>query len=47
MMVNRSQLRLLVPLGIAMGLSLTGDSTMYAVLANQIDVLGITLGVVG
>ena len=47
MMVSRSQLRLLVPLGIAMGLSLTGDSTMYAVLANQIDVLGITLAVVG
>jgi MFS family permease len=47
MMVNRDQLRLLVPLGVAMGLSLTGDSTMYAVLANQIDVLGITLGVVG
>ena len=47
MMVNRSQLRVLVPLGIAMGLSLTGDSTMYAVLANQVDLLGITLGVVG
>jgi MFS family permease len=47
MMVSRSQLRLLVPLGIAMGLSLTGDSTMYAVLASQVDVLGISLGVVG
>ena len=46
-MISRSQLRLLVPLGAAMGLSLTGDSTMYAVLASQVDVLGIGLGVVG
>jgi MFS family permease len=30
-----------------MALSLTGDSTMYAVLASQIDLLGISLGVVG
>ncbi|HSR30792.1 MAG TPA: MFS transporter [Anaerolineae bacterium] len=30
-----------------MALSLTGDSTMYAVLASQIDVVGIGLGVVG
>lgn len=43
----RQQVRLLLPLGTAMALSLTGDSTMYAVLANQIDVVGITLGVVG
>jgi len=47
MIVSRSQLRLLLPLGTAMALSLTGDSTMYAVLASQIDVLGIGLGVVG
>ena len=47
MMVNHSQIRLLVPLGIAMGLSLTGDSTMYAVLSTQVGTLGITLGVVG
>jgi MFS family permease len=47
MIVSRSQLRLLIPLGTAMALSLTGDSTMYAVLASQIDVLGISLGVVG
>ena len=47
MMVNRDQIRLLVPLGIAMVLSLTGDSTMYSVLASQIDVLGIGLSVVG
>jgi MFS family permease len=47
MILERQQLRLLLPLGMAMGLSLTGDSTMYAVLANQIDVVGISLGVVG
>lgn len=47
MIASRSQLRLLFPLGIGMALSLTGDSTMYAVLANQIDGLGISLGVVG
>ncbi len=47
MIVNRSQLRLLLPLGVSMALSLTGDSTMYAVLANQADGLGISLGVVG
>ena len=47
MLLTRGQARLLLPLGTAMALSLTGDSTMYAVLANQIDVVGITLGVVG
>ncbi|MFN2245459.1 MAG: MFS transporter [Anaerolineae bacterium] len=47
MMISRDQLRLLLPLGTAMALSLTGDSTMYAVLASQIDLLGISLGVVG
>ena len=47
MIVSRSQLRLLLPLGTAMALSLTGDSTMYAVLPSQIGVLGIGLGVVG
>jgi MFS family permease len=47
MIVSRSQLRLLLPLGTAMALSLTGDSTMYAVLASQIDFLSISLGVVG
>jgi MFS family permease len=45
--LNRSQVRLLLPLGIALALSLTGDSTLYAVLANQIDVVGISLGAVG
>jgi MFS family permease len=47
MIVSHRQLRLLIPLGTAMALSLTGDSTMYAVLASQIDFLGISLGVVG
>jgi MFS family permease len=47
MTLDRQQMRLLFPLGTAMALSLTGDSTMYAVLANQIDVVGISLGVVG
>jgi len=47
MILERQQLRLLLPLGLAMALSLTGDSTMYAVLASQIDVVGIGLGVVG
>jgi MFS family permease len=46
-LVTRSQARLLWPLGAAMALSLTGDSTMYAVLPNQIETVGISLGVVG
>ena len=37
----------MLPLGAAMALSLTGDLTMYAVLANQTEVLGIGLAVVG
>jgi MFS family permease len=47
MALDRQQIGLLLPLGTAMALSLTGDLTMYAVLANQIDVVGIGLGVVG
>jgi MFS family permease len=47
MILDRQQIRLFLPLGTAMALSLTGDLTMYAVLANQIDVVGISLGVVG
>jgi len=47
MIVDRQKSQLLLPLGTAMALSLTGDLTMYAVLANQIDVLGISLGLVG
>jgi MFS family permease len=45
--LSRPQLRLLLPLGAGMALSLTGDLTMYSVLANETDVLGIGLGVVG
>jgi len=41
------QSRLLLPLGTAIGLSLAGDSTLYAVLANQTAVVGIGLASVG
>lgn len=44
---DRQRSRLLLPLGAAVALSLTGDLTMYAVLANQIDVVGVSLGMVG
>jgi MFS family permease len=47
MLLTRQQVRLLLPLGVAVALSLTGDSTLYAVLANQTEVVGITLGMVG
>lgn len=47
MLLSRRQARLLLPLGCAMALSLTGDSTLYAVLPNQIEVVGIPLAVVG
>lgn len=44
---SREQARVLLPLGSAMALSLTGDSTMYAVLPNQIATVGIALASVG
>ena len=47
MLLNRPQACLLLPLGAAVALSLTGDSTLYAVLPNQIDVVGIDLAMVG
>jgi len=47
MLLTRRQVRLLLPLGTAVALSLTGDSTLYAVLANQTETVGITLGTVG
>jgi DHA1 family multidrug resistance protein-like MFS transporter len=47
MLPNRQQIRLLLPLGTAVALSLAGDSTLYAVLANQTEVLGISLAGVG
>jgi MFS family permease len=45
--VTSEQVRLLLPLGTAIGLSLAGDSTLYAVLANQTEVVGISLASVG
>jgi MFS family permease len=42
-----SAARVLVPAGIAIILSLTGDQTLYATLATQADVVGITLTAVG
>jgi MFS family permease len=45
--MNRRQARLLLPLGLGMALSLTGDSTLYAVLPNQTDAVGIPLAAVG
>jgi MFS family permease len=47
MLLDKRQARLLLPLGLGMALSLTGDSTMYAVLPNQADVVGISLASVG
>lgn len=47
MILNRSQRELLLPLGAAVALSLTGDSTLYAVLPNQAEVVGVSLGTVG
>jgi DHA1 family multidrug resistance protein-like MFS transporter len=46
-LLTRRQARLLLPLGTAIALSLTGDSTLYAVLPNQTAVVGISLGAVG
>jgi MFS family permease len=45
--VNHRQARLLFPLGTALALSLTGDLTLYAVLPNQLETVGIGVGVVG
>lgn len=46
-LLTRRQVRLLLPLGTALALSLTGDSTLYAVLPNQTALVGISLGAVG
>jgi MFS family permease len=46
-LLTRRQVRLLLPLGTALALSLTGDSTLYAVLPNQTATVGISLGAVG
>ncbi|RPI55609.1 MAG: MFS transporter [Chloroflexi bacterium] len=47
MILDRPQRELLLPLGAAVALSLTGDSTLYAVLPNQAEVVGVSLGAVG
>ena len=47
MLLTRRQARLLLPLGVAVALSLTGDLTLYAVLANQREVVGVSLAMVG
>jgi MFS family permease len=47
MILNRQQVRLLLPLGLGMALSLTGDSTLYAVLPTQVDEVGVPLAAVG
>jgi MFS family permease len=39
--------RVLVPLGVAVCLSLFGDLTLYAVLVTQLDVVGLSLSAVG
>jgi len=44
---ERRQLRLFLPLGIGVSLSLLGDQTLYAVLPTQADAIGIGLGAVG
>jgi hypothetical protein len=43
----RTPSRVLVPLGLSVCLSLFGDLTLYAVLATQPDVVGLSLGTVG
>jgi len=42
-----SALRVVIPLGLAVCLSLLGDLTLYAVLVTQLDVLGLSLAAVG
>ncbi len=46
-LLTRRQGQLILPLGAALALSLTGDSTMYAVLPNRYAAVGIGLGAVG
>jgi MFS family permease len=44
---SSSALRVVMPLGLAVCLSLLGDLTLYAVLVTQLDVLGLSLAAVG
>ncbi len=46
-LLTRRQARLILPLGAALALSLTGDSTLYAVLPNRYAEVGLGLGAVG
>jgi MFS family permease len=45
--LQRDQRQLLLPLGVGMALSLMGDQTLYAVLPNQVEEVGVTLASVG
>jgi len=45
--LSRPQRELLLPLGVAVALSLTGDSTLYVVLPNQAELVGVSLAAVG
>ncbi|TEU17773.1 MAG: hypothetical protein E3J21_07535 [Anaerolineales bacterium] len=47
MMQLRAPSRVLVPLGLAVCLSLFGALTLYAMLVTQLDVVGLSLGTVG
>ena len=47
MILNRRQMRVLIPLGAAISLPLPGDRTLYAVLPTQASPIGVSLGSVG
>ena len=47
MILNRQQIRVLLPLGLAISLSLPGDQTLYAVLPTKASAVGISLALVG
>jgi MFS family permease len=47
MILSRRQVRLLIPVGLAICLSLPGDQTLYAVLPTQAQAVGISLAMVG
>ena len=47
MILSRQQTRVLLPLGLAISLSLPGDQTLYAVLPTKASAVGISLALVG
>jgi MFS family permease len=47
MILSRQQVRLIIPVGLAICLSLPGDQTLYAVLPTQAQAVGISLAMVG